>query len=163
MNTKELSTAQFVDRFMHRIAIGVFLVALAYATSAVMFLVSPEIAFYLDKLKLGLGLMAVVIVFPQFVKMVRRKVRGGADADEPESFVVEAYKRAAEKSFALTFVSLIIMDVLSTGVLAGLPVEFSIEVILFVSLIIFSLSFFAFNRTGDDDDAEDLFDERPAS
>ena len=154
---KPLSSAQFVDRFMTRTATGVLLVSLAYAATTVEYFAPETLAFYLDKLALILGLLAVVIVFPQFVQLIRRRTKLGIGKNEPEGFVIEVYKRAAERAFSLTFIFLLFMDVMTDRGLAGLPAEVVVETIIAFSLAIFSLSFFIFNRAFDGED--DDFDE----
>lgn len=160
-NGDQQSVAEFVDIFMQRIALGVFLVSLAYGASALIFVSDGEIASYLGKAKLGLGILAVILVLPQFIKMVRFKMKRPSDGCEPEGFVVDVYKRAAEKGFAFTFIFLLIMDVVTDKVVTDLPPKFFIEVVIAASLAIFSLSFFFLNRETDDREDDDDFDHEP--
>lgn len=160
MTHNPLSTAQFVDRFMTRTALGIFLVALAYGASVLERTLPSNAADLFDKIGLALGIAAVVIVLPQFVQLIRRRKALGIGRNEPEGFVTDVYKRAAERAFALTFIFLLAMDVMTRGVLANLSADVAIKAVIAVSLSIFSLSFFLFNRVDeDDDDFED--GERP--
>jgi hypothetical protein len=150
------SMAQFADRFLLRTAIGVLLVAIAYAAGAAMYLVGDEIADYLDKLQLLLAVAAVVIILPGFIKYARLRAAGQCRAGEPEGFVAEVFNKACVKAFSLTFVFLIILEPLSKKYLTELPTNFFINLTLCLSLGVFSLTFFFLNRE-DDDDLEDEF------
>jgi hypothetical protein len=161
--SKHISAAEFVDAFMWRIALAVGLVSLAYASSALTFVVADSVSYYLDKVNLVLGLAAVALILPQFLKMARHKARNLSSTMEPEGFVVDAYKRAAEKAFSFTFIFLIFLDIMIENVWANLPAEFLINVIVSFSLATFSLSFFFFSRSHSDEDAEDDFESEPNS
>ena len=155
---EEHKQAEFLDRFMRRTAIGVFLVSLAFASSALSFVVGKPLAFSLDKLELGLGLLAVIIVFPPFVKMIRRKFRDRSAVHDSDGFVADAYKRAAEKGFSLTFVFLLFMVFVSGRYFPDLPAVFFINVILAFSLGIFSITFFRRLHSNGDDASDDEFE-----
>ena len=107
-------------------------------------------------LKLGLGVLAIIVVLPQFVKLIRLMARMRSGQCEPEGFVVDVYKRAAERAFAFTFIFLLFMDFMIGRFWTELPADFVIEVVIAVSLALFSLSFFLFNR--DDGEDEDDFE-----
>jgi len=156
MKPQHPSPAQFIEKFMNRVAVGVFLISLAYASSAMMFVVSEAMALYLDRLSFGFGLLAVAVVFPSVVKMIIAKRRAGAGSHQPDGFVVDAYKRAAERGFALTFVFLLLMDFLTGRFFVDLPAEFAIQIILAISLAIFSLSFFIFTREEGDEEPDNV-------
>ena len=134
--------AEFIDKFLQRVAIGVVLVALAFNLSALAFVVPDAVAFYLNKIELALGILAVIIVLPQFIKMMRCRMRGEAWAEDADSFVANIYRRAAEKGFSLTFVALVVLIFLSDDYLIELPLEFYFQALLAFSLGVFSLTFF---------------------
>ena len=56
------SMAQFADRFLLRTAVGVLLIAIAYAIGAAMYLVGDEVSGYLDKLQLLLAMIRLPIM-----------------------------------------------------------------------------------------------------
>lgn len=152
MNAKTpLSPAQFVDKFITRTAIGVFLVSLAYAVSVFEQLLAGEGVEILDKVGKALGIAAIVIVLPGFISLIRRRKSLNIGSDEPEGFVTDVYKRAAERAFALTFIFLLFMDVMTGRALSNLSAEVAVKMVIAVSLAIFSVSFYLFNRVSDDD------------
>ncbi len=153
-----LSPAQFVDRFMTRTALGIFLVSLAYGASVFERLLEGETVAILDKLGLALGIGAIVIVLPQFISLIKRRKSLELGSGEPEGFVTDVYKRAAERAFALTFVFLLFMDIMTGRTLSGLSAEVAIKIVIAVSLAIFSISFYLFNRV-DDEDLDEFEDE----
>ena len=91
-------------------------------------------------------------MLPQFFQLIRRRKGLGIGSHEPESFVIDVYKRAAERAFSFTFIFLLFMDVMTGGMFSVLPAEITIKIVIAVSLAIFALSFFIFNRTSDGED-----------
>ena len=156
---KPKSPAEIADQAMQYIAIGIFLVALAKASSALIFFAGEDMVSLLRYAKTGLGILAVIVVFPQFVRLVRLKMNIPSGCAEPEGFIIDVYKRAAERAFAFTFVFLVFLDYMTGNSWSHLPTEFVADLILAASLAFFSLSFFVFNRAGDTDEGEDDFDQ----
>ena len=151
------STAQFVDKFLHRTAIGVLLMAFAYVTSSAMYLVSEEVAATLDVVELLLALLAVAAVLPVFIKYVRLRSNRQCDQSESDGYMADVLKKACVKAFSFTFVFLIILEPTSEKYLTELPTDFFINVILAFTLGVFSLTFFSLIRS-DHDEFEDDFD-----
>ncbi len=154
-NQDDHSRAEFIDRFMHRTAIGVLLIALAYASSAMAPFLSEAAGAYLDGLELALRVLAVIIILPQFIKMIRLRARQPEDC-ETDGFIVDVYKRAASMAFALTFVALLVMQVLAGRQFADLPPGFYINAALAISLGVFSITFLRLAHADDGEDDDDL-------
>lgn len=154
-NQDDHSRAEFIDRFMHRTAIGVLLIALAYASSAMAPFLSEAAGSYLDNLELGLRVLAVIIILPQFIKMIRLRARQPENC-ETDGFVVDVYKRAASMAFALTFVTLVVMQALAGRELADLSAAFYINSTLAISLGVFSITFLRLAHAGDGEDDDDF-------
>ena len=154
---QKVSVAEQIDRMHQRIAMGVFLVAIAYAISAIRFFVSEEVIGVLDIFSKILGITILILVLPAFLKFVnmRRKNRGACK--EPEGFVIEMFNQATGKAFQFTFLFLVALEIISKNYLAHLPGEFFIKLIISVTLAIFSLSFFFLNRAGGDEETEENF------
>ena len=154
---QKVSVAEQIDRMHQRIAMGVFLVAIAYAISAIRFFVSEEVIGVLDLFSKILGITILILVLPAFLKFVnmRRKNRGACK--EPEGFVIEMFNQATGKAFQFTFLFLVALEIISKNYLAHLPGEFFIKLIISVTLAIFSLSFFFLNRAGGDEETEENF------
>ena len=154
---QKVSVAEQIDRMHQRIAMGVVLVAIAYAISAIRFFVNEEVIGVLDIFSKILGITILILVLPAFLKFVnmRRKNRGACK--EPEGFVIEMFNQATGKAFQFTFLFLVALEIISKNYLAHLPGEFFIKLIISVTLAIFSLSFFFLNRAGGDEETEENF------
>lgn len=159
---KTPSPAEIFEKAMQRIALGVLLVSLANLMKILKYVLSPDFAAALDMAELGLGALAVIVVLPHVIKLVALKMRLPSCEHEPEGFLVDVYKRAAEKGFAFTFIFLLFMNFMTSRSWAEFPAELVIEIIIAVSLAIFGVSFFVISRSYDDDendeDFEDAFD-----
>ena len=154
---EQVQPAQIIDSFMQRTALGGFLLALAYAMSAAMLVTSPEVAEVLDNLQLGLGILVILVVFPAFLRIVKLRRRSGSDCEETDGYIVAMFKKASTNAFSLTFVFLIIMQVVTEKIQTGLPASFFVDIILAFTLGVFSITFFMLVRS-DSDETEDDFD-----
>ena len=148
------SIPQFQDRFLQRTAVGVLCLAGGYAASAGQFLVGEGPAQVLDVLDLAFALAAVAMVLPPFVKLLRLRRSDEWACANTEGFVGEVFRTACVRTFTLMFVLLVLAEPLSDRFLLQLPTNFFINVILAVTLAMFSLSFLLLNRD-DDEDEED--------
>lgn len=147
--------AAIAETMMHRTAIGVFLVTVSYTLSAAAYLVDGPVAALLDRLEIVLGIAAIVAVLPIFVKYSRLKARRHDACPEADSYMAEMFKRAGTKAFSLTFVFLVVLDVVTKRDLVDYPTAFFINVILAFSLGVFSITFFRFIHSGDDDERDE--------
>ena len=156
------STAQFVDKFLHRTALGTLLMTCAYAVSSAMYLVSEDVMATLDMVGLLLKLSAVVVILPVFIKRLRLRSRQQCNQSESDGYMAEVLKKACVKAFSFTFVFLVLLEPTTKKYLTELPTDFFINVILAFSLGVFSLTFFALIRS-DDDEHEDGFNNEQQS
>jgi cobalamin synthase len=158
MNEQKLvSFAEQADRMMQKIALGVFLVAVAYTISAAKFFVSEDVAGVLDISSQVLGIIILIIVLPAFLRFMSMKRKNRETCREPEGFVTEIFDKATSKAFQFTFIFLIILEFVSGRYLVHLPGEFFIKLIIAVTLAIFSLTFFFLNRDWGGSEVEDEF------
>jgi len=157
-NQKAASVAEQIDRIMQKTALGVFLVAVAYAVSVFEFFVSENVADGLNYLSKVLAIIIIVLVLPGFLKAVSLRRRYGKACREPEGFVIAMFNKAAGKAFQFTFIFLIALEIVNGDALAHLPGEFFIKLIISVTLAIFSLIFFFLSRPGVDEEVDDEFD-----
>jgi hypothetical protein len=157
---KQVLPAQIIDSFMQRTAMGVFLMALAYTVSAAMFVASPRVAELLDKLQLGLGIVVLLVVFPAFLRIVKLRRRSGSDCEETDSYIVAMFRKASTTAFSLTFVFLVVMQVVTEKLQSDLPASFYVNLILAFTLGVFSIIFFILVRS-DSDETDDDFDTEP--
>lgn len=156
-NQTAASIAEQMDKILQKIAFGVLLVATAYAISVIEFFVSTGNANILNNLSTALGVLAIVLVLPGFIKIIQLKRKHGAACKEPEGFIVEIFNQATGKAFQFTFIFLILLEIFNGAALAHLPGEFFIKLIIAVTLAIFSLTFFVLSRSGADDNFDDDF------
>jgi len=152
------SPAQIIDNFMQRTALGMLLMTIAYTMSTAMYAVAPETAEVLDKLQLGLGLLVLLVVFPAFLRMVKLRRRMRSDCSETDGYIVAMFRKASTLAFSLTFVFLIIMQVVTEKFQTELPAEFFINAVLAFSLGVFSITFFVLIHSDSGDEGEDVFD-----
>jgi len=151
---KILSIAEQIDNMMQKVALGTFLVAVAYAIITAKFLVTEETGDVLNIIARILGVLIIVLVLPGFIKFVNLKRKNREACREPEGFVVEMFNKATGKAFQFTFLFLIFFEIISKNFLTDLPGEFFIKVIISVTLAIFSVTFFFLNRSGDIGESE---------
>lgn len=156
---KDETTAQFVDRFLKRIALSVSILALSYGSGALSHIVGGEARDILLMVKDPLGLLAALIVLPMFIKMMVKVIRSGkASGDTSSGYVAEIYGKSAGNGFAAGFIFLIFTEPMSDGWLAHLPPSFFVQAAIAVLLGSLGISFFILNRdTGDEMD--DGFDD----
>jgi len=151
---KILSIAEQIDNMMQKVALGTFLVAVAYAIITAKFLVTEETGDVLNIIARILGVLIIVLVLPGFIKFVNLKRKNREACREPEGFVVEMFNKATGKAFQFTFLFLIFFEIISKNFLTDLPGEFFIKVIISLTLAIFSVTFFFLNRSGDIGESE---------
>lgn len=152
---KNIPPAQMVDSFLRRVVVGVFIVALKYAASALEQVSNEPLAGYLDIGQLVSSIIVVVIVLPAFVSFFRARALPECRQAETDSYIAEMVKQSALYAFSGTFVFLIALEVLVKKITATPPVSFYLDIVLFVALTIFSVSFYLLVR----DDGEDEPDE----
>lgn len=154
---KPISIVEQIDKIHQKIALGVFLVAIAYAISVVKFLVSEETGGMLNIISKVLGITVIALVLPAFLKFVNMIRKSPGACKEPEGYVIEMFNKATGRAFQFTFLFLIALEFASESYLSHLPGEFFVGLTISVTLAIFSLAFFFLNRAGDAGGIEDDF------
>lgn len=158
------SPAQIVERLLQRTAIGVSLLTISYAMAAAMYVVSDqEIVALMDRLQLIPSILVLLIVFPAFVKFARLKYRRESECPEADGYLVEMFKRASAMAFSLTFVFLIILELVMEKYLTDLPTPFFSNTTLAFSLGVLSIAFFRLMRGEGDGESDDNFDTEPGA
>ena len=153
-NRPEESPAEALDRFLQRLAIGVFLLGISFALSAANFVASEEVLDIIRPIRKVFGLAVIVIVLPPLLKAFKFKGHVLQKCYEPEGYVVEMFKRACVMAFSLTFVTLIIIERITDAGLIDLPTPFFLRIALSISLDVFALTFFMSTLASDDDEDE---------
>lgn len=153
------SPAQMVDRLLQRTAIGVSLLTISYAMAAAMYVIDDQgIVDFMDRLQLVPSILVLLIVFPAFVKFARLRYRQKSECAEADGYLVEMFKRASAMAFSLTFIFLIILELVTEKYLTDLPTPFFINATLAFSLSVLSIAFFRLAHGDGDDGDDDEFD-----
>ena len=161
--TSDESPAQIVERLLQRTAIGVSLLTISYAMAAAMYVINDQgIVDFMDRLQLVPSILVLLIVFPAFVRFARLRYRQKRECAEADGYLVEMFKRASAMAFSLTFIFLIILELVTEKYLTDLPTPFFINATLAFSLGVLSVGFFRLARDDGDDESDDDFDTEPA-
>lgn len=153
---KNISPAQMIDSFLRRVGLGVAAVGVTYGLSALEVVLPPKEASYVDTAQLVLSILVVLTIFPAFVKFMLARKRGVCKSAEDNSYMAQMFKEAAHHAFSATFITLIILEVVSKAIKPAMPVHFFIDIALFISLSFFAAMFF--KLTGADDEEDDWED-----
>jgi len=161
---KDETTAQFVDRFLRRIALAVSIMALSYGSGALSHIVGGGVRDILLVVKDPLGLLAAIIVLPMFIRMMIKVIRSGKTSGNGSSgYIAEIYGRSAGNGFAAGFIFLVFLEPFSGKALSQLPPEFFVQAAIAVLLGTLAISFFVLNRDGDDEMDDEFEDEEGAA
>ncbi len=150
-NYKE-PVAQFYDRFLGRVAIGLFLVAMGLGIDGLGYFVEPDVAAMLKYGRTGLSVVLMILVLPVFLKLLFLRFNNKEACQEPESFVTEVYKHASVHGFSVVMLMLIAFQVVLGPESDALPTEFYIKSILATGFLAVSISFFIQMYRSEDDD-----------
>ena len=150
---KGLSVPEAADKNMRILAVAVFLFAVKYAASAAALVVGAGPARVFDGIELGAALLGVLVLVPMGLWKFRKlSVSQRRLYTDPEGYVGEVFRRAGFKSWALTWILLVVMDILAREDITALPAEFFLQVVTAMTLGVFSVTFFYLNRGGAEDD-----------
>jgi hypothetical protein len=155
--TTAVPIAQLAENFLQRTALGVLLMALAYALAAAIYLVNDTLAQPMEWVKSGLSVGAALIVLPGFVRMLRLRMHWDCDLAEAESYIGGVFRTACVAGFCAAFVLMTLSGPLAERMPTQLPMDFYLQSILALSLGAFGVSFFAAlwrDRDGEPDDFE---------
>jgi len=150
------SPAEIADRTVQLVAGSMFAVALIFCLSVAEFFASDAATAIIDIVVkfLGvaiLGLMAL-LYFWKLRPMSQDQRRQHLAED---GFLQIAFRQAMAKSWMLTFLILVILQALNNLVLERLPampLETIIQGVLAIMLLLFSVAFFIFTRSGGSDE-----------
>lgn len=144
--------AQLYDRFLHRSAIGMFLLALLFAVTAFEQSGVGEVPSVLKYAEKAIAILIIVFVGPVTFQVYRRKRSFVSTCEEPEGFLTSAFQRAAMRAFTGCFILLIVLNVLLEKETVDWPAAVIVPALLAFNLGAASLSFFLDNLGDDDDD-----------
>lgn len=122
---------------------------------------NQDIVNLMDRLQLVPSILVLLIVFPAFVKFAKLRYRRKNECSEADRYLVEMFRRASAMAFGLTFVFLIILELVTEKYPADMPTAFFINTTLAFSLGVLSITFFRVMRGEGDDESDDDFDRGP--
>ncbi len=149
--------AEAMDLMNIRIAVGLLMVSVAYALEASVHLMPAAYATWLDRSTLALGLFAMAWIVRAIGPTLWRKLRNKTwQLHKPESFVTQAFNQALNKSWLITFVTIVFLKSIDKLLgKADLPIEFFLKALVFLMMFSASVIFLVLIRT---DDKEAGFD-----
>lgn len=150
----QITAVQFADTFLQKTALGVFILSFGFAFEVVEYLVSPGVYRWIKFIELAIGAGIVLLIFPAFIRYIRYCRKFGRTF-APEGYVTEMFRRACARSFEVTFIFLLVAEVVSHRLLPGVPGKILLDATLFITLMVMSLTFLRLNGSSDEEDGFD--------
>lgn len=149
---KRTDLPQLVDRMLHRLALTVFLMAVAYCAAAGVYFAPEGVVKLLGSARTIIGLVAVAISLPTAISLILRYMKGeDRKWDEPGGFLHDVLAKAGMYSFTVTFIFMVFFDLALNGPFRNLPALTVLHIVLAVSLFSVSTSFYLLSRDSGDD------------
>lgn len=135
--------AEALDLMNIRIAVGLLLVSVAYALEASVYLAPSDYKAALDGSTLVLGVLAMLWILRAIGPTFWRKLQNRTwQLPKPESFVTEAFNQALNKSWIITFITIVFLKSLDNLLgKADLPLDFFLKALVFLMLFSASVIF----------------------
>lgn len=150
-NKKPVSVAQFMDQFILCTMFCVSLMAMSYAFAAGVHIVDVTLQSYMEWGRVGFGITAAVVMFPMFVKLISLKEKCPDEFAGEFGYMQTIATKAGERAFSFTFVFMILLEPLALNMFHHMPPAFFLEASIAFSLAVLVISFYFYNRGGDDD------------
>lgn len=158
-NNNTLSMAEETDRFLKRLALVVFLVAVAFAFRAGRLMVDPEIATYLRVGQIVFGLSILFILMPAALRYSRKRTGCPKEAcNDNDGYMSQMFQKAGFTAFKFGFIFLTMIDMLLVDFFEAYSVELLLRVAVSGLLGAFSISFFRLVYKDSDDELDDEFE-----
>lgn len=147
-----ISPAELADRILRLVAYSMFAVALVFCLSIAEFFAGESVAAMLDIVVkvLGVGILALMaVVFFWKIQPVNSRQHRQQLAED--GFLQVSFEKAMARSWMLSFLLLVILQALDNLVLATLPempLEITIQCVLALMLLLFSMAFLFYTRSG---------------
>lgn len=149
---KDFSVVQFSDRFLTRSAYAMLLVAVGYFAEAATPYVSQQTAWLLGYVGMAVSAGIFIFLLPPFITYVRHcRGKGG----HFEGFVLEIFRKACVRAFEVTFIFLLILEVLSRSVLEIVPARTFLQVAVAVCVASMGITFWILNRQARGDEIDE--------
>lgn len=144
------SRAEIADRTIQLLAGSMFALALIFAMSVAEFFASESAAAVIDIFVKILGVTVLALMGLLYYWKFRPMTAGQRrDHFAEDGFLQTAFRKAMAQSWMLTFLALVILQVLDEWLLArlsGVPLEIAIKAVLALMLLLFSLAFLSIAR-----------------
>jgi len=140
-----------------RIAVGLLLASFTYGLDALVYLLANPENEVFKWIGFCSSLLAVLWIFRAVGPSLWRKFKSRSmTLQEPESFVTETFHKAIIKSWIFTIAALMVLKVFNRLIARlDLPVEFYINVLVFIMLFSASVTFLVMTHVSDEDDQEE--------
>ncbi len=140
---RKISPADQVDNHRRLLFLAMFLLSLIFGIKTTAYLIDEETKEVLNiTAKVLAGLFAIVLISSIYLKLayIPRKQRHLFNS--PDSYVTQVFNQSCRNSWVLTFVLLTLISVTTSQYSSAYPTEFYLNLIMFIMLMVFSLSFF---------------------
>lgn len=154
LGLKEESGAQLYDRFQHKSAISMLMLATVYLSDAIRSFVMSDIADVMKMGQLVLAILLVINLLPVVVKLKWYKFKRKPGCVDPDGFVASSFKEAAVKGFTIGFIASIIGREMARNGWVDWPAATFFNIILALMLGVLSISFLMATREDADDEDE---------
>lgn len=150
------STAQMIDTFLQRTALGLVLIATKFAVTALAPFFTAVNEGLVDIITVLLSISAVLVVFPSFSRYLDRRRKDKAGCKHMESYLATMFREAAIRAFTATFVLIVGLQMFVDLASSDLPVPFYLDLIMAVMAGSAAISFFLLVRDDEDNADDDL-------
>ena len=152
---KSYSVAERSDRHMQWFATAMFVVSLMYIASALEFIL-PTYKSTLSVLQVVCAVSTVIIVLPiMYWKLFKLSKRDRTEYFQPDGFLFGVVKKAASKSWAITFV-VVVLAIPLIKRLEALPPKFFLELTVALMVGTFGVLFFFYQSDQGSSTPEEL-------
>lgn len=127
------------------------LAACIYAINVIEALIPEAAAALLGYIQIAGVILIVAVIAPLLIHLKRR---GGRPAGRRSSsgYLGALFRQASLTAFSLTLAFMVVLSIFNRTVLTLISAETVVDLIITVSLALFALSFFVFNRFSDMDE-----------
>lgn len=154
------NTAEIAEKHQQWIILALFLMAIKYVLSATIEVTGEQAEFYLEIGEIVLAVLAIGIIIPIFIWKFRNLSKHQRkNYLDPNGYIFKILKDAVSKSWLITLIFLVFIEIPIKKFLSHLPPRFFIQATLAVMFGSFSIIFFILDRRSKiDDSGEDFAD-----
>lgn len=146
-----LSMAEQADKYLKKVALGTFCIAIAFIFRAGKMLVEPDLAFYFQAGQMFFGFSVLLFLMPATLKFIKLRAENQACKEE-DGYISQMFQKAGFHAFQFTFLFLTAIDVFAVDFFEAHSVELLLRIAVAGLLGSFSISFYRLVHINDDDD-----------